>query len=356
MKAEQRVAEQRVYEIDLLRFIAALVVMLYHYTYRSWAWGDGTFSAIEFPVIGPWFDMGYLGVDLFFLISGFVIAMTMNNRTASQFAISRFVRLYPAYWFCLLLSAVVIALFGGSVFSVTPQQVLVNLTMLQEVFGVKHVEGVYWSLLVELKFYVLMLLLLAFGQKQRLLTFLSVWLGLTLVQYFTGGFPALQFFLMPEYASYFISGALFCMAMREGWTARILLLLLASYVSAMLWAEGRVLVRDVTSIRIVVTGMYLLMLAVTLGWFKPFARKGLMQIGLLTYPLYLIHQIIGYLILNQLAGINRFLALGLVCGLMIGLAYAIAQYVERPIASALKVRLTDTAHGLFSGRVQRADS
>ena len=61
---------KRLYQIDLFRFIAALMVVLFHYTFRGFIANS---SILEFPVLGSLFKYGYLGVDLFFMISGFVI-------------------------------------------------------------------------------------------------------------------------------------------------------------------------------------------------------------------------------------------------------------------------------------------
>ena len=87
--------KERYYEIDLLRFLAAVGVMLFHYTFRGYAADD--LSPLEFPLLAEVFKYGSLGVDLFFIISGFVILLTAYNRDAVSFTISRIIRIYPAY-------------------------------------------------------------------------------------------------------------------------------------------------------------------------------------------------------------------------------------------------------------------
>ena len=64
----------RFYEIDLLRFVAAFAVVLFHYTFRGAA-GEA-FTSVAYPELAGITKYGCLGVDLFFIISGFVILMT----------------------------------------------------------------------------------------------------------------------------------------------------------------------------------------------------------------------------------------------------------------------------------------
>ena len=68
---------RRVNEIDLLRFVAALAVVFFHYAFRGYAADDR--SIMPYPLLAPIAKYGYLGVELFFLISGFVILMTASR-------------------------------------------------------------------------------------------------------------------------------------------------------------------------------------------------------------------------------------------------------------------------------------
>ena len=67
--------QQRVNEIDLLRFIAALAVVFFHYAFRGYAADD--LSILPYPLLAPLAKYGYLGVELFFMISGFVILTSL---------------------------------------------------------------------------------------------------------------------------------------------------------------------------------------------------------------------------------------------------------------------------------------
>lgn len=143
----------RVSEIDFLRFVAAMLVVLFHYTFRGHA--ANNYSLTAYPEISFITQYGYLGVELFFLVSGFVIMMTASSGSLRKFVASRIARLYPAFWVCCTITFVVILSFGGDRFSANPAQFFLNMTMLNEFFNVKSIDGVYWSLAVELKFYFL---------------------------------------------------------------------------------------------------------------------------------------------------------------------------------------------------------
>src|SRR5207302_7827749 len=154
--------EGRFQELDVLRGLAALGVVLFHYLTRY----DQIYTSRGDVPFG--FSIGASGVDLFFVISGFVIFMTLGRcATASDFLISRFSRLYPAYWAAALLTFIV-----GSMWPLPDQhytviQLLINLTMLQGFGNVPAIDGVYWSLGVELCFYAVMLVLFLTGQLEN---------------------------------------------------------------------------------------------------------------------------------------------------------------------------------------------
>ena len=137
----------RIEELDGLRGLAAIAVVLFHYTTRySEIYGRETGLPFEFPY-------GNLGVELFFGISGFVIFMTLDRtRSLGDFVVSRVSRLYPAYWAAIILTTAVVNLEGMTEFMRSPFEITVNFTMLQSFVGVRAVDGVYWTLAVELAF------------------------------------------------------------------------------------------------------------------------------------------------------------------------------------------------------------
>ena len=156
---------ERLRYIDALRAVAALLVAWLHSVYAFKRIADeggagGGWLAAPLSAV----DVGHVGVVVFFLISGFVIPFSIrpdSQAPAISFLIKRFFRLFPAYWLSVPLAAAAIFWIWGTPFSW--REVLINLTLLQDAFGVRSAEGVYWTLPVEIVFYLLCTALLLLG-------------------------------------------------------------------------------------------------------------------------------------------------------------------------------------------------
>jgi len=136
----------RIKELDVFRGLAAISVVLYHYTTRYNKIFDSSYSVN--------LKYGWLGVPVFFILSGFVIYLTVNkSEDALDFLKRRFIRLYPTFWVCLLITLGVEAFTGYFINEISVKDILMNFTMFHQFFGFEHVDGAYWSLLPELLFY-----------------------------------------------------------------------------------------------------------------------------------------------------------------------------------------------------------
>jgi peptidoglycan/LPS O-acetylase OafA/YrhL len=144
---------RRLDHIDGLRGLAALLVLYQHLAEYCGAGSlAGSLAEQHLDALFSYIDLGKVGVVAFFAISGFIVPYSFTGeRPQTGFVVSRFFRLYPAYWLSLAVAALLLPLLGSPAFG--PKQVLVNLTMLQELLGQKDVLGVYWTLLIELLFY-----------------------------------------------------------------------------------------------------------------------------------------------------------------------------------------------------------
>src|SRR3954470_17813023 len=134
--------------LDGLRFVAAAAVVVYHLTARQSTVWDGQQRDLLGDT-GRWTSLGSLGPELFFVISGFVLALSALGRPAVHVIASRVARLYPAYWVGVLATGGLLLFLWPAGKHVTAGQILVNLTMLQSLFGVDQVDGVYWTLWTE---------------------------------------------------------------------------------------------------------------------------------------------------------------------------------------------------------------
>lgn len=164
---------RRLWVLDGLRGLAALAVVAYHYLNR----GPNLYHEL-----GPshaWIMWGQYGVQLFFIISGFVIFDSARESTTWRFSANRVIRLYPAYWLAVILTFTVVTSFGLPGRETTLPVALFNLTMLPGFFGIPYVDGAYWTLAVELTFYVAIALLARAGALADRLIFVTLfaWLG-----------------------------------------------------------------------------------------------------------------------------------------------------------------------------------
>ena len=337
--------KERFYEIDLFRFVAALSVVFYHYTFRGFA-ADNK-SMLSYPELAPIFKYGYLGVDLFFMISGFVILLTALNRNFSGFVISRMTRLYPAFWAGVTFTSLLVLIIGGSKDEVSIYQYLANLSMISGYFGVKAIDGVYWTLLVEMKFYFLVGLLILFKQTGRIKYYFIAWLLYTAVYPFLE-IPYIDFFLLPDWSFYFIAGAYFYLIRKDGVSLLDLLVIFLAYILSLKHAYVYMAVMEehysTEFSELVVSGIitlfYALMFSVSLRRTHLINKKIMLKFGVLTYPLYLIHQNAGYMLFNTFGNENnRYLMLGIVVLLMLLVSYTISRYIENRIGNELKVIL-----------------
>ncbi|MGQ9426321.1 acyltransferase family protein [Gilvimarinus sp. F26214L] len=169
----------RLGSLDALRGVAALLVVWQHsseiFVRNPEIARHGTFLADMANTV----DFGRIGVICFFLISGFVIPYSLSGTGAGirRFAIRRFFRLYPAYWVSLLAALLGTIAFGGPDFSIGTMAA--NVTMVQDLLGFTSIQGLYWTLTVELVFYVLCALVFSCGMLERPLALLLIaWSGL----------------------------------------------------------------------------------------------------------------------------------------------------------------------------------
>lgn len=336
----------RLYAVDGIRLLAALMVALHHYagTYRVDRPGNPIWGRPVSEIMPTVFHVaayGWIGVEIFFVISGFVICMSCWGRTPRQFFVSRVIRLYPAYWFAVLFTTGVLAAVPGVWERLRVRDVLLNLTMLQSGSGVRNVDGVYWTLWSELRFYLLFLLVVATGLTYRkVVLFCCVW-GAAAMLAPVSGLPLLDLVANPEGAWYFIAGLALYLMHRFGQDLLLWGILGMAWLMAQRELGTRVdEVEHVSSWRgavLIFTLFLLLMVAVALGHTDRVRWRWLVTAGSLTYPLYLMHYAAGTAIISRLHDEldARLLVVAVIAGFLV-LSWVVHRFVERPLAGAVK--------------------
>lgn len=350
----------RLHVLDGLRLLAAVMVLLFHFTARdSTSWGAP--PAVVFPALEPISTYGALGVQLFFMISGFVVLLSAWGRRPAQFIASRVSRLYPAYWFAVLSTAALLYFArpitpGGRWEAVRLPGVLVNLTMAQTPLRVADVDGVYWTLWEEAKFYLLVLVLCVVGVTARRVLIAAIAWPAASVLVGVLHVPVLGAILGVNTSPYFALGMVLYLIHARGLTLSTALvglvdlalialnipLFVMGWLAAFTRAGGN---------PVVVFVLFVLMAAailfVTGARFSRTSWPWLTVAGSITYPLYLLHDNWGFWLIDEFHGVLAppLLVLALLV-LFAVVAYLVSRYVERPVARPLRLlveRAVDTA-------------
>ena len=319
----------RLTEVDALRGVAALAVVLFHYTSQFAArYPDAPRTALQVP-------HGHFGVNLFFIISGFVIFMTLDRtRTAMDFVVSRFSRLYPAYWVSVLLTFAITHWLGLPGKLVDASTALANGLMFHALLRVPHVDGVYWTLEVELLFYAGMLVLYMLRQLDRLFLLVGGLLALRFVYWGAAQWAGVDLpfivwrLLILEHLPWFALGL--CTHA-----------LLAPDPSGQRHRQAKVLAAGAILTLLVTAPAWRAPLAVALFAMVYGAASGrltllrlplLVWLGSISYPLYLLHENIGWSVLLRLADLGwppwAALMATLLGALM--LSHVVSRSVEQP--------------------------
>lgn len=326
------IKSSRFQELDILRGIAAFGVMLFHYSVDFYKRVPNSINTSHFG-----FEYGFLGLHLFFMISGFVIFMTLEKTKAIRdFVISRFSRLFPTYWVAisltLLLTWIIAAPFQKGIY--TFPQIAVNYTMLQSFFKIQHIDVSYWTMGIELKFYILLGLIFQFKWFKNIFWICIIWL-LTCAFVAVIKIPyaeAFKFLFILNHAPLFIAGIAFYTLKKSVdkiQTIQSHILIIASFAIEILIVYQtqfeQVYVYYISSFFVI---FYLFVF----GKLKFLQNRILLFLGAISYPFYLIHQNIGFAIIYRLKMIldNDFFYIPVTFTIVLFLAWLISKYVEKP--------------------------
>lgn len=325
-------ARPRLTQIDGLRALAALLVVGYHYT---WGFGERFHHATP---LGFNLPFGYLGVYLFFAISGFVIFMTLDRcREPLDFVASRFARLFPTYWVAVAITFVTLQFLTIPDYAVTWPQALANLAMVHAFFGVPDVDGVYWSLQVELLFYIWMLAAWCLGLLRHSLLLSFAWVGAGLAYGIAhhllgiaipGTIPR---FLLLETIPWFVIGMTAYTTLRDRrWsTARLALLALCLATIATRGDLDRTIAAVLSAALVVLASR---------GRLPALTLRPLVFFGAISYPLYLVHEKIGWAVLLELEPrvASPWIAITIALGVSVTIATLLHHLVEDPARQAIR--------------------
>lgn len=333
----------RLKELDALRGIAALMVVFFHYT-------------LNYPDVQGVFVFGTTGVDLFFIISGFVIFMSLSKvKTEKEFMINRFARLYPTYWaavtMTLFLKIAFYAIKGdGNDFGIF-WQYLANMTMFQFYFGVADMDGPYWTMIIEMIFYLLMVLLFRFNLLKNTLV---IGMLITIILLINGFFfPSETFFeilywipLLQFFALFFAGVVFYHLYMKKGIPTlnySLLLVCLITQITLFELAGRSNGFISQTEYGFLIVIFFVLFLLFVNGHLNFIVNRITLFFGRISYSLYLIHQFISVSIIIPVLvlklNVNFWVASLLVAlPVSVFMAYMINRFIEIPANRMIRNR------------------
>lgn len=342
---------RRIAYLDGHRGLAIVSVVLFHAYAR---WPDLVPYGDQYK---PLFKFGWLGVQLFFLISGFVIFMTLEKCfSVREFLFRRWLRLFPAMLVCSLL-----IFFSGSLFQerpfgpptiagMLPGLLFIEPSWFKHAFDlhVMPIEGVFWSLYVEFKFYVIASLLYFRIGRARLISLLFAlnafaFLVHALVQHYPGtitiSLDKIAYALSLEHFGWFAAGAsAYCFVRTNDNRWFVASIALATY-SAVVLRLGDV---PNTVAALLVAAFFLASLVIDLLK-KLLENQAIQFLGFISYPLYLLHEnimVASIIKLDRVGAAVPQISYPLVP--LVGLcwlSYFVAKYIEPHIKDILAKRL-----------------
>jgi peptidoglycan/LPS O-acetylase OafA/YrhL len=365
--------------LDIIRFTAAAMVMLHHLGASTWAeqWSIpakiiGGRAAYPELLFVTWF--GWLGVEIFFVISGLVIVYSAEGATALKFLRSRALRLYPAAWICASITAITVLALGTDTMRNVLHQWL-NSVILVPV--PPYIDSVYWTLGVEMAFYGVIFLLLVGGRfhyLERLALVLGTLSSLywILGNHFAPGFlhkhlwtRILELSLLP-YGCFFSIGILTYVISRFGLTPGRALAISFFAVAGVIEVGYKTVHFDtalgIERSPVLPQILYVVALALifaSVRWkfdqANPVGRI-IRTIGLATYPLYLIHQIVGAAIMGWILkqGGSKYLALGSAITICLAGSIFIVTVLEPPLRNFLR-KAFDGSFGKWFTREMKSE-
>jgi peptidoglycan/LPS O-acetylase OafA/YrhL len=348
---QDRTDSSRLPALDLLRLAAVGAVILYHYGF----WGPASHGVpqVALPALAPLAQYGFLGVPVFFAISGFVIAYSAEGRTAVGFAIARFSRIYPTFVLCMTLTFAATILFGAGHFTVTPTQWFGNLFVAAPLVGQPYIDTSYWSLVIEIVFYAWVAAFIALGIfPRRIDAIILAWLAITFANELTIDAPIFEKLFMADDSGFFAVGLLIYQHYRGRRGAKLWALCALTLGTAVFQAvhkierlgvhtHGSFDPRIVAAICVVSLGLVLLATRIKR---VPLPAKIVLAAGGITYPLYLLHMQFGYVMFMASAPERNVevVACAIVSGVCL-LSFVVWRFAEIPAQRWLKACLNAIA-------------
>ncbi len=344
-------AKPRYVLLDLMRIFAAYWVLIHH-----WTATDGfmlhlkqKYTLPDFPHgIKEMLGGGYLGVDIFFILSGIVISKSAIHRNWIDFSKSRFIRLFPAYFVVTILAIVIAPI---TMLNYPPvSQLVMSLTGLQWFYGYPTIVGPAWTLFFEIRFYILIAVLIAIFRDIdiKVMKNIAIVWGLCLILTPNMNSEQLNFLVMPDYGVYFCFGMILGIVSYTREFKKNIPLIIFGFAIAWVRLQARyngnsfIFEREIVS-ALILTGIVFISMHQKEVFFIRGEKmhKWVRNIALATYPLYLAHEPVGMPLIAWMTNAGVPVTLSLVIATIIITMFSVfcAVALERKIGGIIRRRI-----------------
>lgn len=370
--------ENRIVFIDKLRAIATIFVLLGHFCFVFWynnaavasllhieergdiiltiprIYGDIAIATEEAKI-----NLGMIGVGLFFLISGFVIPYSVKNRGGSYkilFLIKRFLRIWPVYIVGFGVTFVSLEIYGRVMsgdwlFSV--KDYLLQASLLRDFFEIPSLDGISWTLEIELKFYILFFILYILKCEDNPKVITGIAVVVLIIQVLWNDANANAIYLLGEkyyfFGCVFVNASMYMIFILMGlslyqlysskWDLKIWAVveqvLLVCFLAAIPHSSleplrDKIIINYGISLALFLN-MYMLRRTVTHNKVTKFFADN-------SFSIYILHGVNGYILLTIFydVGIPMYINLSLVIMIVLTVSWLFHQYVEKPIGQLAK--------------------
>jgi peptidoglycan/LPS O-acetylase OafA/YrhL len=327
----------RLQGLDSLRGMAALAVVLFHYTF-----GYTEVVGKHMPGLDLIATNGHFGIYLFFIISGFVIFMTLERSAkASDFSVSRFARLWPPYLVCAGLTSLLIVALNFNPDHLTVGDALLNVLMMNKLLGNVSIDPSYWTLTYEVLFYAGAAMIF-FGLKIKRIEWACLaWLGLAFVarvSTFNEHHQRVGVLLGVDFCHFFVLGMMIYLISQRRtdwltWSTAILAFAMTLFGPS--FNPGAIMLWQF----MLMTALFVLVVWLVAERKIRFLNIApLLFLGEISYSLYLVHQIAGYWVIRQLEAVgwdpDHAIWVAVVCAILV--ATGVRKWVEVPAQKAIR--------------------
>lgn len=347
--------KQHVSGIDYVRFFAALLVGLFHMGYWTRVYPEGMIARVSglagtAPILPLFSSAGWVGVEVFFVISGLVISFSAEKASPHQFVIGRALRLFPAIWIVAPFSAVSLWYFAGTHINELVAPLFKSLIIWP---SPSWIDSVYWTLGIEVFFYGAIFILIALDRRPMIeplgcaliavsAAFWTVWIIIHPANWYESRLLDL---LLVHHGHLFGLGILIRSIWRGGITLPRFIFVALAIGTAILQISARgtfeaAKIGAQSSSHMAFAIWLFAMAAVVVALYFPFNSSFARALGLATYPLYIIHNVVGGAILGVIerTGVPSLLAVVLALVVCSAASVGVALWLE-PIVRVALTRL-----------------